>query len=97
MNKERKEYWFKRKRYGFGWIPICWKGWLLIIIYLVIVVSGTLIYLPQYGFTESEASWIYFVFVTILSTILVIISSLKGPSLKWRWGKSPDDDPEKDY
>ncbi len=28
-------YWFKRKPFGWGWTPVKWQGWLVILVYIV--------------------------------------------------------------
>jgi hypothetical protein len=39
MEKQNKKLWFKRKTYGLGWTPCSWEGWLVLIIYLIIIIS----------------------------------------------------------
>ena len=33
-------YWFKRKLYGWGWVPVKWQGWLVIAISIAIFAFG---------------------------------------------------------
>ena len=35
-------YWFKKKLYGWGWTPATWKGWLVTIVYLALVLGFAL-------------------------------------------------------
>jgi len=32
--------WFKRKLYGWGWVPVRWQGWLVIIVGIAILIAG---------------------------------------------------------
>lgn len=32
---DRKTYWFGRKRFGIGFGPVAWQGWVLILAYVV--------------------------------------------------------------
>ena len=32
-----KGYWFKAKRYGFGWTPVTRQGWLVLLGYILLV------------------------------------------------------------
>ncbi len=32
MNK----IWFKRKRYGYGWYPATWEGWVVLLAYILV-------------------------------------------------------------
>lgn len=36
----QKKLWFKRKTYGWGWTPVAWQGWLVIVLYVLFIVSG---------------------------------------------------------
>lgn len=44
--KNEKKFWFKRKRYGYGWAPSTWQGWLVIAVYVVGIFVATLDLLP---------------------------------------------------
>lgn len=76
--------WFKAKRYGYGWYPSTWEGWLVILIYCV------LLFIPMFFIEENmeDATFVtYFVpYVLVLSVILIWISAKKGEKAKWRWG-----------
>ncbi len=37
-----------------------------------------------------------FIFLAIAITLAVIISLMKGPKPRWRWGSKPTDDPDED-
>lgn len=91
-----KNWWFKRKRYGYGWVPVTWQGWLTVAIFVAVIsVPAAFI---EYQKTESVL-WmsLYLIFVLVVSLALVIISYRKGPKPKWRWGSSDEDDPDEDY
>lgn len=76
-------YWFKAKRYGYGWYPATWQGWTIVLIYLLIF--GVLIYIFE---TNIEKYLIfYLVSVFLITGLLIYISYKKGEPAKWRWGK----------
>jgi NADH:ubiquinone oxidoreductase subunit 6 (subunit J) len=29
--------WFRTGNYGFGWMPVCWQGWLSLLLYLGVI------------------------------------------------------------
>ena len=86
--------WFKRRRYGYGWTPVTWQGWTVVDLFLAIVVGGAALSASA----ESDAAVVIYLNFVVAATLLLIGASLqKGPTPKWRWGKSKDDDPEQDY
>ncbi|MGA8171387.1 MAG: hypothetical protein WB816_11255 [Methylocystis sp.] len=74
-------YWFPAKRYGWGWgLPITWEGWLTLVIFVVLIAAGGFIFPPK------NAMAAYFIYIAILSLLLVVICWLKGEPPRWRWG-----------
>ena len=87
MSSLPKNYWFKRRRYGLGWYPVTYQGWLAIAIYVTVVLVLT--------FTVDSSQALPVVgFATLL---LVGLCYAKGPEPRWRWGKSSSDDPNQDW
>lgn len=83
--KNKKNIWFKAKRYGWGWRPASWQGWVIAIIYILGLVN--------YAMTaESEHSGSDFLlaFATKfipLTLVFLAICYLKGERPRWHWGK----------
>jgi len=76
-------YWFKRKLYGWGWIPAKWQGWAVILLFLVIILLDS--FSLGQNPTDSQVSW--FMSTLILSMILLVyICYKKGETPKWQWG-----------
>ena len=94
-------YWFKRRRYGYGWIPVTWQGWLALAIYLVVVVGGAFVFLdapqntPEGTLPRTLGSYLAFVAVAAVAFLAIVRS--KAPKARWRWGRKPDDDPAEDF
>lgn len=83
------KYWFKPKRYGYGFFPVSWEGWLAtILLVFVILLSG----FSNSVFTESEISSQeaarFFLDILIFAGLATYFfeKKMKEP-LKWRWGK----------
>lgn len=89
-----KHLWFKRKLYGWGWTPATWQGWMVILVWLVLVFA--------FSFTIDENSptrevMFTFVFpVTLLTVALIRICYKKGEKPRWQCGvpKEEFDDPK---
>lgn len=87
-----KHYWFKRKIWGFGWIPATWQGWLVTLLYLALIFILVFIkeeYIP--GNPDSGSNFLVFGLPFIVLTILFIfIAYKKGEKPKWQWGFPKD-------
>jgi hypothetical protein len=100
MNNQEKQLkkpiWFKAKRYGYGWYPATWQGWLIIAIYLVIVVGGAFTLDTSNPSVRDGAGT--FLIIDAMATVALILICVKyGEKAKWRWGDRSDlDTPKKD-
>lgn len=75
---EERRYWFKAKRYGYGWgLPATIEGWVLLIAFLVLTVAAIAV-LP--------GAWAAIV-IALLACGLVAICYATGEPPSWRWGK----------
>jgi hypothetical protein len=77
---ERKKLWFKRRRFGWGWVPITTAGWLVVLAYLMAVVF----FLAAFERTGSQI--ILYVGLIISTALLTLVCWSKGESPKWQWG-----------
>lgn len=81
----QKNYWFKAKRYGWGWYPASWQGWLVIAVYTLYIIYRAEVMAGLFD-TWTSASF-RFVFELILPTVVLLAICLwKGEKLRWRWG-----------
>lgn len=90
-------YWFKRRRYGYGWTPVTWQGWSAVASFLTIVLVASTVLKDTPGNSYSLESLVYLTLIVLAAVSLVVISVKKGPSAKWRWGSKATDNPEEDY
>jgi len=77
-----KKVWFKAKRYGWGWYPATWQGWLILLAFGVIITAMSFVF-------EKDATnflWEYLTFVFVCSCILIFICYKTGEKAEWRWG-----------
>ncbi len=83
---ENRKLWFKRKRYGWGWTPTSWEGWLVLAVYLVAMLYDfRFINAAQHSVSDTLINFApRFIILTI---ILIAICYYKGESPKWTWGK----------
>lgn len=79
-----RKLWFKAKRFGWGWYPSSWQGWLITLVYIGFMLA--------FGLTinnRSSAKEVFFTFIipAILLTVTIIrIAYATGERPRWRWG-----------
>ena len=78
------DLWFKRKKYGWGWTPTNFKGWLVVSIYIIFVTACI-------SLDIAERLGVYStVFIVVASTLaLISICYKKGPKPHWQWFQEP--------
>lgn len=84
---EQKKLWFKAKRYGYGWYPVTWQGWGIVLLYVVGILSEVLLVNSTANPEDSNFLMNFFPRVFVLTVFLFVICRAKGEPAKWRWGK----------
>ena len=83
-----QDYWFKAKLYGWGWVPVKWQGWCVILVYIVLLL--TLVISKEKdvpGNNMSGSNVLTFALpIIILTILLVIVAYNKGEKPRWQWG-----------
>ncbi len=72
--------WFAPKRYGLGGgLPIAWQGWVVTLVYLVIVIGATQLL--------NRSPWaMASVIITATAIFLVVVVKTTRGGWRWRWG-----------
>lgn len=73
-------YWFKRKLYGWGWVPVRWQGWLVVAIGIIIFVLGT------YVGELDDAPGAALIGLLVMIAIFLFFGYWKGEKPCWKWG-----------
>lgn len=72
--------WFKAKRYGYGWYPATWQGWMVMATWFALFIGA-------FARWNVETQVVPFLCDTGLSTAgLIVVSWLTGEKARWRWG-----------
>jgi len=75
----KKDFWFVRKRYGWGWTPASKEGWTVIALYVALLILWADLFMPD--------RWADYLVLVVLQTILLlVISYRKGEPPRWQWG-----------
>lgn len=75
-----KGYWFKRKIYGWGWTPVRWQGW------LVVLVAVALIFAGAYVGEIDDAPGATLLGILIATALIFGFGYWKGEKPRWQWG-----------
>lgn len=87
-NTETK-LWFRAKRFGWGWYPVSWQGWLITLAYAGGILIVALHAVRVTETTANDAStflWNYLPPFALLSIIMIFICYRTGEKPRWRWG-----------
>jgi hypothetical protein len=78
-----KKLWFKRKRYGWGWMPCTWEGAAVVGLYVAALCLT--VWFVRTGVFEWTPTQLYLA-LFVESAILFAISYAKGEKPSWNWG-----------
>jgi len=77
--------WFRAKCYGWGWYPSTWQGWLVLLVWLILLFLW--IGLFDFYFSIEKNVLGYLVGVFVLTGSLIYLCWIKGEKPRWRWGE----------
>ncbi len=77
-------YWFKAKLYGWGWTPVKWQGWFVVLLYVMGLVLFSLTI--DENSSPREVVFTFILPVTFLTITLIRICYKTGEKPHWQWG-----------
>lgn len=81
-----KKKWFKARRFGWGWYPATWQGWIVVLVYAGILTQEVRVMHIHSQSISDTLSGLVIPFL-VATAILFIICYITGEEPKWRWGK----------
>lgn len=96
MKRRQTRLWFKAKRYGWGWTPITWQGWLITLGFAILYALLGITLISWLG-AATEALAVdyrgvslsileFLAAIALLTYALVRICTRYGEKPGWRWG-----------
>ncbi len=85
LKDNHQGYWFKRKLYGWGWTPATWKGWVITLIYVALVILFSLTIDENSPTREVIFTFVLPIFLLTISFIRIAFK--KGEKPGWQWGQ----------
>ena len=83
-------YWFKRKLFGWGWVPVRWPGWVVVAAFIGYAMwcAGSL---GVNGEDPSSRELLaYIVKLALGAGVVIGIGFLTGEPPAWQWGLPKD-------
>jgi hypothetical protein len=85
MKKDAQQIWFKAKRYGGGWYPATWEGWMVTLVFVFAIVGVT----QTYSLSKPGNMIPFTISMLLAIGLLLFIASTKGEKPSWRWDGKP--------
>ena len=91
-----KRLWFRRKRYGYGWTPCTWQGWLVTFGFVGAIGFVAVTYTELLKFVVNDTRGILSLTAVMLVAqatlvgVLIWVCYKTGESPKWSWGESKE-------
>lgn len=80
-----KRYWFRRKIWGWGWVPATWEGW-LVLAWFVAVIVWNFFRIDSASHSVSDTLINYIPQTALALLVLVFVCIWTGEPPKWMWG-----------
>lgn len=79
--------WFMAKRYGYGWHPVTKEGWLVVIVFILLIeLPPVSVILLGIRIPDAQFVALFLPYAAVLTALLIWISVKKGERVGWRWG-----------
>lgn len=85
-------YWFRPKRYGWGFVPTTWQGWGMTLSLLAVILGSAYStgFFSETG-PNTEGAVRYILDICVFTTLFSLLACKKTKGrLAWRWGHIDD-------
>lgn len=79
------KYWFKRKLFGWGWTPVRWQGWVVLLGFLAVMFADFR-RLDVSSDSASDTLRPFFIDMIFFVAVLLLICYKTGEKPRWQWG-----------
>lgn len=80
-----KNYWFKRKIFGWGWTPVKWQGWVFLLAWVLTLIKVFILVDANSHSVSDTLQGMLAPFI-LLVIILILVCYGTGEKPKWSWG-----------
>lgn len=88
---DKKKYWFKPKRYGWGFVPVTWQGWVATMGLVALLALMAIVNNLFDATVSTRDGFNFLIDVLILSSLFTLMfrKRVEG-GLRWQWGKKKE-------
>lgn len=83
---DNKKLWFRAKRFGWGWTPITWQGWVSTVVFVAFLLS-IINSAENWNKTLKEGVVELIIPLVVVTASFFSICFLRGEKPVWRWGR----------
>lgn len=84
LKNNPRGYWFKRKLYGWGWVPVRWQGWLVVTAGIALFAVG------MYVGETDDAPGATLLGLLLMLALITVFGYWKREKPRWQWGLPND-------
>jgi len=85
LKNNPEHYWFRRKVWGWGWVPATWEGWLAIAIFIATLAFILIPFVTGPQPRDSDLL-VFACEIFVWALLLMLVCYLTGEPPKWQWG-----------
>lgn len=85
LKNNPKGYWFRRKVWGWGWVPATWQGWAAIAVFCLALLFIVLPFSRNSQPIHADV-WAFLGKVLLAVIVLLFVTYSTGEPPKWQWG-----------
>ena len=86
LRSNSRGYWFKRKLFGWGWVPVKWQGWVFLAAWIGLFTEFFLI-VQRNSYSVADALLEMLIPAALLIIILFLVCYGTGEKPAWSWGR----------
>lgn len=90
LKNNPEKLWFKRKLYGWGWVPVRWQGWFVVGAFIGFLMWNAFSIDKDSEPTQDEMV-LFFAKLLVAVILLLVICYKTGEKPRWQWGFPKED------
>jgi len=85
LKNNPEHYWFRRKIWGWGWVPATWEGWTTLAVFIAVLIAMVTSFARTTNPSDAEM-WYFAGKVFLWAAVLLIVCYVTGEPPRLQWG-----------